>query len=188
MENILFSIGSDAKSRRAKNYDMSWPEFVEEMQLYIDEPSLGIEFSGDETKEQYDRKKKQQNYIAAAVDKFRSNDTVLGRSLIFIDLDGVTTRQVRKVTRGLMQNGYAFFAHGTSSDRHALKGGEDVRAVRFLIPTNRPMDAEEIWHVQHSFLDHMGLADAEGVDKTACQRARIMFVVRPALRRRLGGR
>ncbi|HIE2158836.1 TPA: AAA family ATPase [Salmonella enterica] len=176
MENILFSIGNDAKSRRAKNYDTSWAEFIEEMQLYIDEPSFGIEFTGDETKEQYDRKKKQQNYIAAAVDKVRSNDTVLGRSILFIDLDGVTTRQVRKVTRTLDDKGYAYFAHGTSSDRHALKGGADVRAVRFLIPTNRPMDADEIWHVQHSFLNWIGLDDMEGVDMTACQRARIMFV------------
>lgn len=176
MENILFSIGSDAKSRRAKNYDMTWPEFIAEMMDYIDEPSLGVEFSGDETKEQYDRKKKQQNYIAAAVDKVRSNDTVLGRSILFIDLDGVTTRQVRKVTRTLDEKGYAYFAHGTSSDRHALKGGADVRAVRFLIPTNRPMDADEIWHVQHSFLNWIGLDEMEGVDMTACQRARIMFV------------
>lgn len=176
MENILFSIGNDAKSRRAKNYDMTWPEFIAEMMDYIDEPRLGVEFSGDETKEQYDRKKKQQNYIAAAVDKVRSNDTVLGRSILFIDLDGVTTRQVRKVTRTLDEKGYAYFAHGTSSDRHALKGGADVRAVRFLIPTNRPMDADEIWHVQHSFLNWIGLDDMEGVDMTACQRARIMFV------------
>lgn len=176
MENILFSIGNDAKSRRAKNFDMTWPEFIAEMMDYIDEPSLGVEFSGDETKEQYDRKKKQQNYIAAAVDKVRSNDTVLGRSILFIDLDGVTTRQVRKVTRTLDEKGYAYFAHGTSSDRHALKGGADVRAVRFLIPTNRPMDADEIWHVQHSFLNWIGLDDMEGVDLTACQRARIMFV------------
>lgn len=176
MENILFSIGNDAKSRRAKNYDTTWPEFIAEMMDYIDEPSFGIEFTGDETKEQYDRKKKQQNYIAAAVDKVRSNDTVLGRSLIFIDLDGVTTRQVRKVTRTLDEKGYAYFAHGTSSDRHALKGGADVRAVRFLIPTNRPMDADEIWHVQHSFLNWIGLDEMEGVDLTACQRARIMFV------------
>lgn len=176
MENILFSIGNDAKSRRAKNYDMTWPEFIAEMMDYIDEPSLGVEFSGDETKEQYDRKKKQQNYIAAAVDKVRSNDTVLGRSILFIDLDGVTTRQVRSVTRTLDEKGYAYFAHGTSSDRHALKGGADVRAVRFLIPTNRPMDADEIWHVQHSFLNWIGLDEMEGVDMTACQRARIMFV------------
>lgn len=176
MENIIFSIGNDAKSRRAKNYDMTWPEFIAEMMDYIDEPSLGVEFSGDETKEQYDRKKKQQNYIAAAVDKVRSNDTVLGRSILFIDLDGVTTRQVRKVTRTLDEKGYAYFAHGTSSDRHALKGGADVRAVRFLIPTNRPMDADEIWHVQHSFLNWIGLDEMEGVDMTACQRARIMFV------------
>lgn len=46
MENILFSIGNDAKSRRAKNYDMTWPEFIAEMMDYIDEPSLGVEFSG----------------------------------------------------------------------------------------------------------------------------------------------
>ncbi|EOA4211757.1 AAA family ATPase, partial [Salmonella enterica subsp. enterica serovar Muenchen] len=57
-----------------------------------------------------------------------------------------------------------------------LKGGADVRAVRFLIPTNRPMDADEIWHVQHSFLNWIGLDEMEGVDMTACQRARIMFV------------
>lgn len=176
MENILFSIGNDAKSRRAKNYDMTWPEFIAEMMDYIDEPSLGVEFTGDETKEQYDRKKKQQNYIAAAVDKVRSNDTVLGRSILFIDLDGVTTRQVRKVTRTLEEKGFAYFAHGTSSDRHALKGGDDVRAVRFLVPTNRPMDADEIWHVQHSFLNWIGLDGVEGVDLTAFQRARIMFV------------
>lgn len=176
MENILFSIGNDAKSRRAKNYDMTWPEFIAEMMDYIDEPSLGVGFTGDEDKAQYDKKKKQQNYIAAAVDKVRSNDTVLGRSILFIDLDGVTTRQVRKVTRALDGKGYAYFAHGTSSDRHALKGGEDVRAVRFLIPTNRPMDADEIWHCQHSFLDTLGLIGVDGVDLTACQRARIMFV------------
>lgn len=176
MENILFSIGNDAKSRRAKNFDMTWPEFIAEMMDYIDEPSLGVEFTGSETKDQYDRKKKQQNYIAAAVDKVRSNDTILGRSIIFIDLDGVTTRQVRKVTRILNQRGLAYFAHGTSSDRHELKGGEDVRAVRFLIPTNRPMDADEIWHVQHSFLNSIGIDDMPGVDLTACQRARIMFV------------
>lgn len=176
MDNILFSIGNDAKSKRAKNYDMTWPEFIAEMMDYIDEPSLGVQFTGDENKEQYDRKKKQQNYIAAAVDKVRSNDTVLGRSILFIDLDGVTTRQVRKVTRTLEQRGHAYFAHGTSSDRHALKGGDDIRAVRFLIPTNRPMDGDEIWHVQHSFLNTIGIEGMEGVDMTACQRARIMFV------------
>lgn len=176
MENIIFSIGNDAKSRRAKNFDMSWPEFAAEMMDYIDEPSLGVEFTGSETKPEYDKKKKQQNYIAAAVDKVRSNDTVLGRSILFIDLDGVTTRQVRQVTRSLIQKGFAFFAHGTSSDRHQLKGGDDVRAVRYLIPTNRPMDADEIWHVQHSFLDSLGLHGMDGVDLTACQRARIMFV------------
>lgn len=176
MENILFSIGNDAKSRRAKNYDMTWPEFIAEMMDYIDEPSLGVEFTGSETKEQYDHKKRQQNYIAAAVDKVRSNDTVLGRSILFIDLDGVTTRQVRAVKRTLLQKGIAFFMHGTSSDRHALKGGDDSRAVRFLVPTDRPMDADEIWHVQHSFLHTIGLENGEGVDMTACQRARIMFV------------
>lgn len=176
MENIIFSIGNDAKSRSAKNFDMTWPEFVAEMLDYIDEPSLGVEFTGSETKTEYDKKKKQQNYIAAAVDKVRSNDTVLGRSILFIDLDGVTTRQVRGVTRELIKRGIAFFAHGTSSDRHQLKGGDDVRAVRYLIPTNRPMDADEIWHVQHSFLNTLGLIDAPGVDLTACQRARIMFV------------
>lgn len=176
MDNIIFSIGNDAKARRAKNYDMTWPEFVAEMMDYIDEPSLGVEFTGQESKAEYDKKKKQQNYIAAAVDKVRSNDTVLGRSILFIDLDGVTTRQVRQVTRSLIQKGFAFFAHGTSSDRHALKGGDDVRAVRYLIPTNRPMDADEIWHVQHSFLHTLGLHGMEGVDLTACQRARIMFV------------
>jgi hypothetical protein len=176
MENILFSIGNDAKSRRAKNYDMTWPEFVEEMQLYIDEPSFGIEFIGDENKTEYDRKKKKQNYIASAVDKVRSNDTVLGRSLIFIDLDGVSTREVRKVTRQLESMGLAFFAHSTSGDRHPVKGNDKLRAVRFLIPTNTPMGADEIWHVQHSFLNQFGLIDAPGVDMTANQRARIMFV------------
>lgn len=176
MDNILFSIGHDAKKKRARNFDLTWPEFVADMMDYIDEPSLGIEFSGDETQEQYDRKKKQQNYIAAAVDKVRSNDTVLGRSIIYIDLDGVNTRQVRQVKRTLTQKGYAWFMHGTSSDRHTLKGGADSRAVRFLVPTNRPMDADEIWHVQHSFLHTIGLENTEGVDMTACQRARIMFV------------
>lgn len=121
MENIIFSIGNDAKSRRAKNFDMSWPEFVAEMMDYIDEPSLGVEFTGTETKPEYDKKKKQQNYIAAAVDKVRSNDTVLGRSVLFIDLDSVTTLQVRQVTRSMIQKGFAFFAHGTSSDRHQLR-------------------------------------------------------------------
>lgn len=176
MENILFSIGHDARKKRARNFDLTWPEFVADMMDYIDEPSLGIEFTGSETKDQYDKKKKQQNYLAAAVDKVRSNDTVLGRSLIYIDLDGVSTRRVREVTRLLKEKGLAFFAHGTASDRHQLKGGDDVRAVRFLIPTSRPMHADEIWHVQHSFLDSLGLTDEQGVDMTACQRARIMFV------------
>ena len=31
MENIIFSIGHDAKKRRAKNYDITWSEFVTEM-------------------------------------------------------------------------------------------------------------------------------------------------------------
>lgn len=176
MENIIFSIGHDAKKRRAKNYDITWSEFVTEMVDYIEEPSLGIEFTGSETQEQYDRKKKQQNYIAAAVDKVRSNDTIIGRSLIYIDLDGVTSRDVRKVTRALNNKGLAYFAHGTSSDKHDLKGGEDHRAVRFLIPTNVPMAADEIWHCQHSFLWWLGLDNMSGVDMTANQRARIMFV------------
>lgn len=176
MENILFSIGNDAKSRRAKNYDLTWPEFIEEMQIYIDEPSLGIDFTGKESEEQYNKKKKQQNYIAAAVDKVRSNDTVLGRSLIFIDLDGVQTAAVRKVTRQLDDMGLAYFAHSTSGDRHPVKGNQKLRAVRFLVPTNTPMGADEIWQVQHAFLDRLGLIDAPGVDMTANQRARIMFV------------
>lgn len=176
MENIIFSIGHDAKKRRAKNYYITWSEFVTEMVDYIEEPSLGIEFTGSETQEQYDRKKKQQNYIAAAVDKVRSNDTIIGRSLIYIDLDGVTSRDVRKVTRALNNKGLAYFAHGTSSDKHELKGGEDHRAVRFLIPTNAPMAADEIWHCQHSFLWWLGLDNMPGVDMTANQRARIMFV------------
>lgn len=176
MENILFSIGNEAKSRRTKNFDMTWPEFVAEMMDYIDEPSLGIEFTGEETKEQYTAKKKKQSYITAAMDKVRSNDTVQGRSIIFIDLDGVPTRTVRGVTRKLDDMGLAYFAHSTSGDKHDVKGGIKSRAVRFLIPTNRPMDADEIWHVQHSFLNQLGMLDAEGVDMTANQRARIMFV------------
>lgn len=181
MENIIFSIGHDAKKRRAKNYDITWSEFVTEMVDYIEEPSLGIEFTGSETEEQYARKKKQQNYIAAAVDKVRSNDTIIGRSLIYIDLDGATNKDVRRVNRALKAKGLAFFANGTSGDRHELKGGEDVRAVRYLIPTNVPMAADEIWHCQHSFLHWIGVADmCEGpnavIDMTANQRARIMFV------------
>ena len=81
MENILFSVGHDAKKKRAKNFDMTWEEFVAYLMDYIDEPSLGIAFTGSETEEQYLRKKKQQNYIAAAVDKVRSNDSVLGALL-----------------------------------------------------------------------------------------------------------
>jgi hypothetical protein len=176
MNSIIFSLGNDARSRRAKNYDLTWPEFVAEMRDYSDEPGLGVEFTGAETREQYDAKKKRQNYIAAAVDKIRSNNTVLGRSILFIDLDGVSTRTVRQVTRELNRRGMAYFAHGTSSDRHALKGGAAVRAVRFLVPTDKPMSADEIWHVQHSFLHTIGLLDAPGVDLTACQRARVMFV------------
>ena len=181
MENIIFSIGHDAKKRRAKNYDITWSEFVTEMVDYIEEPSLGIEFTGSETEEQYARKKKQQNYIAAAVDKVRSNDTVIGRSILYIDLDGATNKDVRRVNRALKAKGLAFFANGTSGDRHDLKGGEGVRAVRYLIPTNVPMAADEIWHCQHSFLHWIGVADmCEGpnavIDMTANQRARIMFV------------
>ncbi len=173
---ILFSIGNDAKARRAKNYNMTWPEFVAEMTDYAAEPSLGVTFTGQENAEQYAAKKKQQNYIAAAVDKVRSNDTILGRSLLFIDLDGVTSSRVRQVTRWLEQRGLAFLAHTTSGDRHALKGGHKSRAVRFLVPTDTPMDAGEIWHAQHSFIHSLGLSDTAGVDMTACQRARIMFV------------
>lgn len=173
---ILFSIGNDAKARRAKNYNMTWSDFVEEMTDYATEPSLGVSFTGDETPDEYAAKKKRQNYLAAAVDKVRSNDTILGRSLLFLDLDGVTSARVRQVTRLLKQRGLAFFAHGTSSDRHPLKGGHKSRAVRFLVPTNKPMGPDAIWPAQHSFIHSLGLTDADGVDMTACQRARIMFV------------
>lgn len=171
---VVYSTGRHAKAKRASNKQQSWPEFVEDMTDYAVEPSLGVVFTGSETKDEYNKLKKLQPWIGAAFDKTRSNDTVLGRSLLFIDMDGVSNKDVRRVTRKLKDANFTFFAHSTSSDRHDLKGG--MRAVRFLIPTNRSMAADEIWQCQHAFLHQLGLADTKGIDMTACQRARIMFV------------
>jgi len=33
MDNILFSIGHDAKKKRARNFDLTWPEFIADMML-----------------------------------------------------------------------------------------------------------------------------------------------------------
>ena len=174
--NIIYSKGRNAKSNRARNKDASWEEFVEDMTDYINEPGYGIAFSGEEGHDEYSAKKKQQNWIAAAFDKIRSNDTVLQRSLLFIDMDGVSDRQVRKLADTLEAKDITYFAHGTSSDQHALKGGEGVRAVRFLIPTNRPLESDEIWYAQHALFSYLGYTDTAGIDTTANQRARIMFV------------
>lgn len=171
---IIYSTGRKAESRRASNKEKTWDQFVEDMTDYIVEPGVGVEFTGSEEEDEFKEKKKRQNWISAAFsDRTRSNDTVEARSLLFIDLDGVGRAAVRSVTRALEDKGYAYFAHGTGSDFHDLKDG--ARAVRFLVPTNRPMGADEIWRVQHSFLDSLGLIGADGVDLTACQRARIMF-------------
>lgn len=171
---VIYSTGRHAKSRRARNKEQSWSEFVEDMTDYATEPGLGVVFTGSESKDEYAELKKSQPWIGAAFDKVRSNDTVLERSILFIDMDGVGNKDVRRVTRKLTDANITFFAHGTASDCHDLKDG--MRAVRFLIPTNKPMAADEIWHCQHAFINQLGLTDAPGVDLTACQRARIMFV------------
>lgn len=177
MENIIYSKGRNARSNRARNYESTWQEFVEDMTDYATQPGYGVAFTGEETHEEYSTKKKQQNWIAASFDnRTRSNDNVMQRSILFIDMDGVTNRQVRKIADVLEAKDITYFAHGTSSDRHALKGGSGCRAVRFLIPTNRPMDADEIWYCQHALFAMLRIEDMDGIDATANQRARLMFV------------
>lgn len=175
MKNIIYSKGRSAQSTRARNYEVSWNDFVEDMVQYADED--GVQFTGNETKEVYTEKKKLQNWIAAAFDNNqRGTDNVRERSLLYIDMDDVTSRQVRKLSSLLEENDVTYFAHGTSSDNHELKGGRGHRAVRFLIPTAIPMAADEIWVAQHALFDWLGVTDKTGIDMTANQRARIMFV------------
>lgn len=177
--NIVFSIGRKAEAVKTRRVSESWSDFVCRIKDYAEGPA---ELNGSETKEQYDRYKKRLNYIAAQFNGDRGNDTAEQRSVLFIDVDGVEPIQARRVKRAIQKAGYAAVAYTTTGHLHSLKDkdGEPTESWRFLIPTNRPIDADDIWQAQHALYDELGLTEeSHGIDFTACQRARIMFAPAP---------
>lgn len=171
-QEIEFGLGQRAKSVRVQDVSVTWGDFVAMLQRYAEED--GVPFTGNEDKAAYKATKASQNYLAAQFDGKRSNDNVRCRSLLYVDLDGTNSLIMGRVTRTLKEAGLQFVRYTTPGDRHALKGGK--RACRFLVVTDRPMTADEIWSCQHAFLRVHGLDKIDAVDSTANERARLMFM------------
>lgn len=174
---LTYSYGRYADDRRPKAYEATWEQFVAHICESMDTDLFSAP-TGNETKDEFAAYKKALPYIAAEFDGSRGNDNVVQRSLIYIDLDGVKSRVFRDTLAKLEDLNISYFAHTTTSDRHPLKDG--ARCYRILIPTNRPMQAGEIYDVQCKFTNQLGLFDV--ADITAHQRARIMFCPTPGSR------
>lgn len=173
---ISYSLGRHKTDSHPKAFEASWPEFLDDLLEIGADPVLGVSINGDESEDRYEELKGRLPYIAAEfTHNKRNNANVVSRSLLFIDIDKVSSREIRRVQRALEDGGYTFFAYSTCGDRHDLKGGVKSRSWRFIIPTDRPMLADEIWQCQHKFIDMLGLTGAKGMDETAFQRARLMF-------------
>lgn len=173
---ISYSLGRHKIDNRPKAFESSWDEFIDDLLEIGADPVLGVSIDGSETEDRYEEKKGRLPYVAAEFERNkRNNNNVISRSLLFIDIDKVSSKEIRRVRRTLEDGGYTFFAYSTCGDRHDLKGGVKSRSWRFLIPTDRPMLADEIWPCQHKFIDMLGLTGAKGMDETAFQRARLMF-------------
>ena len=167
---IIYSYGKHAKDSRPKTYESTWQDFIDHISESIDADLFPV-FSGEESKDDYEVKKNSLPYIAAEFDGKRNNDNVVARSVVFIDLDKIRAREFKAVLSQLEELNITYFAHTTTGDRHQLKDG--MRCYRILIPTNRPMSADEIYDVQCKFTHQLGLFEI--ADATAHQRARIMF-------------
>lgn len=172
--NITFSLGRHKKDKRPTAYDLPWKQFIQTIEEDAFD-GLTPNFTGSENEDDYAMKKGQLGYFAAEFEgNRRNNDNVVGRSLLFIDIDGVRTRDLNYVRACLDEKDLAYYEYPTSGDQHDLKGG--ARCYRFIIPTARMMKADEIFECQYKFLDWLGLLDMPGIDMTANQRARVMFV------------
>lgn len=173
---FAYGFGRNAKDNRPKAYEGSWRELVAHM-LESTDADLYPSFTGSETKEQYAAKKTSLPYISAEFDGRRSNDGVLGRAFMFLDVDGVRRSVLRGIKAELRSRNLTYFFYTTTGDRHDLKDG--LRCARFILPTDRVMAADEIYRAQCKFAHELGLWGAEGVDATAYERARIMFCPAP---------
>jgi hypothetical protein len=174
---VTYGYGKSAKDKRPKAFELPWADFVDHIMEATD-ADLYPSFTGHETKEQYDTKKTSLPYISAEFDGRRNNDGVMGRSILFLDLDKFSSRAFRDLLGELEYRGITYFAHTTTGDRHDLKDGE--RCYRVLVPTDRVMAADEIYPMQCKFAHLLGLWGA--ADRTAHERARIMFCPAPGCR------
>lgn len=173
---FAYGFGRNAKDNRPKAYEGAWRDLVAHMMEATD-ADLYPSFTGSETKEQYAAKKTSLPYISAEFDGRRSNDGVLGRAFMFLDVDGVRRSVLRSIKAELRSRNLTYFFYTTTGDRHDLKDG--LRCARFILPTDRVMAADEIYRAQCKFAYELGLWGAEGVDATAYERARIMFCPAP---------
>lgn len=171
---LQFAIGTSATDARPKNTTMTWRKFVDYM-TDPDEIENRPTFTGREAEDEYRAKKSRQKYICASVlpGAKRGDDGVDCRSICWLDLDAVTPARLFLVRRALSRLNLRYLEYTTPGDRHPLKG-EDTRSVRFAIPTDRPMAADEIWQVNATLAHMLDVWDC--ADATAYQRARLMFV------------
>ena len=155
---IEFSITAGNKGRvaRVKNQAMTAAEFF---QFMGDERDISrVSITGDETKDEYDDKKRRADGIlATSLTGRRRKEDADSRSILFYDLDKVDSRTLRKVKRTFADSGLSYVFHTTPGDRHQVKKG--TRSARFLVLTNKPVSVLDIPRVQDALQHQLGLDD-----------------------------
>lgn len=159
----ITKLARKGETAKVKNQEMTEAEFFEYIQDSAEISSVSI--SGDEDKEQYNRKKKRADGIVApTISGTRRKADTADRSILFYDLDKTDSRTLRKVRRAFKESGVSHVFHTTTGDRHELKGG--TRSARFLVLTNKPVPVADLGRAQLAFLHSVGLEDVAFDDCT----------------------
>lgn len=169
---LTFAVGRDIHDKKPKTHVLSWSEFVA---FLHEEAENGRNFDGNEDKDQYRSKKNRQYYISATVlaGAKLDDEGADRRSICWLDLDAVSMGVVLATRARLKRLGLSYVEYTTPGNKHWLKG-EDTYSIRYAIPTDRPMYADEVWKVNTTLAYLLGLWD--DADQTAYQRSRLMFV------------
>ena len=171
--DLLFSLGRHKTDKRPRSQNMSWPDFVELLEDNVT-AGFGVSFAGCKSEEDYAERKSRQQYIAAVyADNRRNVNNVESRSLLYIDLDHATDKDLRQLRKTLQDRDIKYIGYTTPGDRSKFKD-PDLRAVRIFVPVARPIPADQIYDVQCRFTHWLGIWDK--ADATAHQRSRIMYL------------
>lgn len=173
-KDLVFSIGRNKTHTKPKRREMSWPKFVEFMRDNVEE-GYGESFESVADAESYDQVKSKQSYLGTVyTDNTRNINNAESRSLLFIDLDDVSTAVVGRVRKRLKDLNLKFIAYTTPGDYLPEVTGRTGRSYRFMIPSATPVSADNL-HLYQSQLAKLVCAYDKG-DKTAYQRSRFMYL------------